>query len=185
MRFTLKKIVGVLRTMLWELKSCGRFKAESRVVLGSHSKIMTRKKTQINMAKGCIISENVYISVVEGTISIGNNNFFNRNIIIACRKKIQIGNNCSIGPGVTIYDHDHKIGKNGIEQGYNTKEIIIEDHCWIGANVTILRGTHIGKNCVIGAGCVVKGNIPDGTLVVPETKNRFIDLNEKYGTQDE
>ena len=36
---------------------------------------------------------------------------------------------------------------------------------WVCANVVILRGTRIGNDCVIGAGNVVKGNIPDGSLV--------------------
>ena len=31
--------------------------------------------------------------------------------------------------------------------------------------MVILKGTHIGKNCVIGANCVVSGIIPDNTIV--------------------
>ena len=49
------------------------------------------------------------------------------------------------------------------------KPITIEDNCWIGANATILRGTHIGEGCVIGAGTVVKGEIPPHSIV---TSNR-------------
>lgn len=69
------------------------------------------------------------------------------------------------GPGVTIYDHDHIFSPEGILPGFKLGEVVIEDGCWIGANVTILRNTHIGKNSVIGAGTVVKGDIPAGSLV--------------------
>lgn len=42
--------------------------------------------------------------------------------------------------------------------------MVIGNHCWIGSNVTILKETHIGDNCVIGAGLVISGKIKDGTL---------------------
>ena len=69
------------------------------------------------------------------------------------------------GPGVTIYDHDHMFSDEGILPGYKQGSVIIDDGCWIAANVTILRNTHIGEGCVIGAGAVVKGDIPAHSLV--------------------
>lgn len=180
-----QKAVKILRKNRFALKYGSKFKTGKKVTIGKRSDILIMKNGMIKMENRVSISENSHIAAISGQLTIGKNTWFNRNANVVCREKISIGDNCSIGPGVTMYDHDHKIGKNGLEPGYNTKEIIIEEHCWIGANVTILRGTHIGKNCVIGAGCVVKGNIPDNTLVVPETKNRFIDLNEKYGSHGE
>ena len=35
---------------------------------------------------------------------------------------------------------------------------------WIGSGAVILAGTTIGDNTVIGAGSVVKGNIPSGVV---------------------
>lgn len=46
------------------------------------------------------------------------------------------------------------------------RDICVEDNCFIGARVTLLPGTHIGKNSLIGAGAVVKGNIPEGSIVI-------------------
>lgn len=43
--------------------------------------------------------------------------------------------------------------------------MVIGEHCWIGSNVTILKGATIGDNCVIGAGCVIAENIPSNTVV--------------------
>lgn len=43
--------------------------------------------------------------------------------------------------------------------------IVIGDGTWIGMNVTILAGSHIGKNCVVAANCVVKGNYPDYCVI--------------------
>lgn len=45
-------------------------------------------------------------------------------------------------------------------------EIHIGDNVFIGANSFILPGTEIGNNCIIGAGSVVRGKIPDGSVVI-------------------
>lgn len=55
--------------------------------------------------------------------------------------------------------------------GYTTGNVTIGNRCWIGSNVVILKGANIGDNCVIGAGCIISGNIESGTLVKPSTNN--------------
>lgn len=45
-----------------------------------------------------------------------------------------------------------------------SKPIVIGDGTFIAAGVIILKGSCIGKNCVIGAGSVVSGNIPDNQI---------------------
>lgn len=37
---------------------------------------------------------------------------------------------------------------------------------WVGANVTILNGVTIGEESIIGAGSVVRSNIPPWSIVV-------------------
>ena len=51
-------------------------------------------------------------------------------------------------------------------QGYTSAPIVIGKHCWIGSNVTILKGVTIGDNCVIGAGCVIHKDVPANSIVV-------------------
>lgn len=43
---------------------------------------------------------------------------------------------------------------------------MIEDDCWIGSNVIILDGVHIGKGCVIGGGTLLTHDVPAGTVVI-------------------
>ena len=104
-------------------------------------------------------------AVAGGRIWIGKECFFNRYCILACREEIRIGNHCIFGPNVLIYDHDHQYSANGVTNDYNTGSVVIEDGCWIGGNVTILRNTHIGEGSVVGAGCVVRGDIPAHSIV--------------------
>jgi serine acetyltransferase len=54
-------------------------------------------------------------------------------------------------------DHPHWGLYGAIRVGNNT---------FFGLNCTILPGTTIGADCVIGAGSVVRGQIPDGSVVM-------------------
>ena len=45
------------------------------------------------------------------------------------------------------------------------RPIIIGDGCFIGSNFIILKGTNLGKNCVVGAGSVVSGSFPDNVII--------------------
>ncbi|MFR4518882.1 MAG: acyltransferase [Fusobacterium sp.] len=117
------------------------------------------------------IRNNVLINTEStGEMIIEDGCFFNRNCIVSCRNKIIIGKGCIFGPNVCIYDHDHKYDVNGFKNGYTCKEIIIEEGCWIGAGVIILKGTYIGKGSIIGAGAIVKGTYPEKTLIYSVNK---------------
>lgn len=159
------KFAEILRGIRASLFGLGRIHIARYVRVERGVKLLTLKNSEISIDKGCFIRSGTYISASGGDIRIGCNTTFNRNITLVAKKDIRIGRGCSFGPGVVIYDHDHKFGAGGIKEGFNCSEVVIGNHCWIGANTIILRGTHIGANCVIGAGCVVKGDIPDNTLV--------------------
>lgn len=123
----------------------------------------------INLGKGILIASNSVISATDGgKLSIGKMVGINRNSMIMCHDRVCIGDNTIKGPGVYIYDHDHVFDSNdGVRRNeYVTAPITIGKNCWIGANTVILRGTTIGDNCLIAAGCVLKGNYPDGSVVI-------------------
>lgn len=91
--------------------------------------------------------------------------------------EIELGDNITISKNVTFLVHDFSIttavavlqGRR-IERGegeiYFKKRIKIGKNNFIGANSMILPGTNIGDNCIIGAGAVVKGNIPENSIVI-------------------
>ena len=105
------------------------------------------------------------------SIIIGDNCFFNNDCSINAIGKIEIGEGCLIGENVKMYDHNHRFCKINIpikNQGFSVGQVIIGKHCWIGSNVIILKGTNIGDNCVIGAGCIINNNIPCNTIIKPK-----------------
>jgi acetyltransferase-like isoleucine patch superfamily enzyme len=103
------------------------------------------------------------------TVFIGDQVSINRYVIIDSSDagRINIGNNCLIGPYVLIRSADHKFSNPDASiqcQGHAGGEIMIEDNCWIGGHVTITHSVTIGTGSVIGANSVVTKDIPPHSL---------------------
>ena len=89
---------------------------------------------------------------------------------------VHIGNNVMIGPNVTLATPMHPLlpEERNVRQRpdgawYNleyAKPIVIQDDCWLAANVTVCGGVPIGEGSVIGAGSVVTRDIPAHSLAV-------------------
>lgn len=123
---------------------------------------------KISLGKNLDISRNCsIIATNNGEIIIGEKVYMNQNCSISSKSKITIGDNCNFGPNVCVFDNDHKFNSvSGVSTTeYSLGEIIIGSGTWIASNVVILKNSKIGINCVIGAGCIIKGIIPNGTLV--------------------
>lgn len=104
-----------------------------------------------------------------GRIKIGNSVFFNNYCSLNSLKSIEIGDDCIFGENVKIYDHNHIYTKSNIpvnRQGFTYGEVKIGKNCWIGSNVTILKGVTIGDHSVIGAGCVIYKDVPANSAVI-------------------
>lgn len=98
-------------------------------------------------------------------IHIGENFFANFNLTILDEAEVRIGNNCFIGPNVSIYTACHPLDAESRDKVLEWAEpVVIGNSVWIGGSVTILPGVTIGNNVVIGAGSVVTKNIPDNVV---------------------
>lgn len=131
-------------------------------------------------AHGSLAPESVLASAGNGNMYIGNV-FFNQNCIVISRGRTEINDGCLFGPNCMVYDHDHEYNStDGVDaRNYSTGSVIIEKNCWIGGGTIILKNTHIGEGTVIGAGCVVKGEIPAHSLVTADRTLRIREINDK------
>ena len=80
---------------------------------------------------------------------------------------VTIGDDCFIGPNVSIYTACHStdpVERNSRREW--AESVIIGDNVWIGGSVTILPGVTIGDNVTIGAGSVVTKDIPSNSIAV-------------------
>lgn len=95
-------------------------------------------------------------------ITVGNNVSFNEYDWIDGNGEIEIGDNVSIGPRVSIISFSHETEKLDIpikKPPKQYKKVIIEDDVWIGARAIITYGVKVGTGSIIGAGSVVTKNV--------------------------
>ena len=100
-------------------------------------------------------------------IEVGENFFANYNLTILDVAKVKIGDNVQFAPNVSLYTAGHPIHPVSRNSGYEYGiEITIGDNVWLGGNVVVLPGVHIGNNVVVGAGSVVTKDLPDNVIAV-------------------
>ena len=83
------------------------------------------------------------------------------NLTVVDDADVIIGDDVMIGPNVTIATAEHPLNADLRRLGmqYN-KSVRIGNGVWLGAGVIVLLGVTIGDNTTIGAGSVVKKDIP-------------------------
>ena len=100
-------------------------------------------------------------------IRVGRRFFANFNFTVLDEAPVTVGDDCFIGPNVSIYTACHStdpVERNSRREW--ARPVNIGDNVWIGGSVTILPGVTIGSNVTIGAGSVVVKDIPDGFVAV-------------------
>jgi acetyltransferase-like isoleucine patch superfamily enzyme len=101
-------------------------------------------------------------------VSVGDMTSIWYGTVISARREVTIGSHCAISWNCSIVDDDmHEIlelrGVGNPIRG--ARPVHIEDHVWIGAGSTILKGVTIGRNAIIAAGAIVTHDVPPATLV--------------------
>jgi serine acetyltransferase len=80
---------------------------------------------------------------------------------------VTIGDDVTISHDVSLITHDGGLRavRDRFPDAYYYAPIVIADRVFIGARATLLPGTTVGERAVIGAGSVVAGDVPAGTVV--------------------
>ena len=102
-------------------------------------------------------------------ITIGKRCLIGFNCTFLSAGHIIIGDDCLFASNVFITTENHGMNpENGkyLLQPLNSKDVIIENNCWIGEKVSIMPGVKIGKWSVVGTGAVVTKNIPEYSMAV-------------------
>jgi acetyltransferase-like isoleucine patch superfamily enzyme len=100
-------------------------------------------------------------------IRIGDDNYFNRNLMIDACGCVEIGDNNLFGPDVYIADSNHSFGPGISPKALPMRRghVKIGNHCWIGAKAVILSNVELGDGCVVGAAAVVTKSFPAGSII--------------------
>lgn len=105
----------------------------------------------------------------EGEIHIMDDVSIGQNFHCTAGGKLIIGSHTTISGNTFVTDIDHEyqeIGKHILEQPMRVTNTEIGENCFIGYGVAIQAGTKLGKQCIVGANAVVRGEYPDYCVLV-------------------
>lgn len=135
-----------------------------------------------------IIHDNV--NFLEGgriRIEDGNNivEIADRTMLINCffsvadtNTRLIVGQDCLFSAGVVIRTSDsHSILNSSVERINSGGDVIIGNHVWVGYDATILKGSTIGDNSIVGTKSVVSGQKIEQNVVAVGNPCRTV----KYG----
>lgn len=121
-------------------------------ISGSHNTIQIGSRCVCNEAVFCIEDDHNSITLGERTLLCGA-------IELAAIEgtAIEIGNECLFSKGIDIRTGDsHSLVEKDSGNRINpSKSIRIGNHVWVGRNVTILKGTSVPSNCMVGAAALL------------------------------
>ena len=167
-----KIILGVITLMLYKVLYPLRITLKGLPKINSGFSMAIQKKSTLQIEKGFRGRDRIAFRIYNGgSVTIGENTFFNDGCQINCRKNVTIGKNVLLGQNVMIFDHDHDY-RNNIQE-FICKDVKIGDNVWIGANCIILRGVEIGDNCIIGAGTIVTKSVKSNVIMYQLRSNRI------------
>lgn len=131
----------------------------------------------IELGEHCIIAEQVTLTAglmpdldlgSDPILTLGNGVVLGRGSHVIADTTVTIGPDTYCGPYVYITstnhsydDPDQPVGK----QWPRMEPVVIGPGCWIGTGAVILPGASLGRNVVVAAGAVVRGEVPDHTVV--------------------
>ncbi|NEC67356.1 acyltransferase [Streptomyces sp. SID9727] len=131
----------------------------------------------IRLGDHCVIGEQVTLTAglmpdldlgPDPILTLGDGVVLGRGSHVVADTTVTIGADTYCGPYVYItstnhsYDDPHQpVGK----QWPRMEPVSIGPGCWIGTGAVILPGARLGRNVVVAAGAVVRGEVPDRAVV--------------------
>ncbi|WP_235737266.1 acyltransferase [Nocardioides alcanivorans] len=107
-------------------------------------------------------------NVPERGLVIGDRCVIGARCTLTAHESIELGDDVWFGQDVFVSDASHGYQDPAVPIGQQLgmhQPVAIGSGSWIGHGAMVLPGTVIGRNVVVGAGSVVRGEIPDHAVV--------------------
>ncbi len=143
-----------------------QFDSPHIVALGRGVTII-RRGGKLVTGSGVRIADHCFMDVgANGLLSIGTRTIIGPYTRIMAATEVRIGARCMISWNCSIFDSiGHRLWLEETGEAEIEAPITIGDDVWIGPYSIIMKGVTIGSNSVIGAGSVVRRDVPPNTLV--------------------
>jgi maltose O-acetyltransferase len=120
-----------------------------------------------HMGSETVVQHGLRITVPE-KVSIGSHCNLGSDVFITGGGGVRIGDWTGFGPDVKVWSVNHRFDDPDtpwLLQGWESKEVVIEDDVWLAANVFVMPGVTIGKGAIVSAGTVVNKSVPAFAIV--------------------
>ena len=124
----------------------------------------TPELAQLEIGRWVHIGDKNTIRAHEGSLRFGDKVVLGRDNVINCYLDIELGDSVLMADWCYVCDFDHRMDDITLpikDQGIVKSPVRIGPDTWVGVKVTVLRGTTIGRGCVLGSHAVVRGVVPD------------------------
>lgn len=128
--------------------------------------VIIRSPKDFSCGAGCALYHGTYILNGPGVLQMGERSHLGAMCYVnVAEGSLHIGDDVAIGPhtSIIIYSNYYATGRL-ITDVRTQDEVRIGNNVFIGANCTILPGTRIQDNVVVGAGSVVRGELSSNTV---------------------
>ncbi|MEW5982034.1 MAG: acyltransferase [Acidobacteriota bacterium] len=178
----------VLRKLLYPrlLGACGR-----NVIFGQN--VVLRHPAKIHIGDNVVIDDNCLLDAKGETnqgITIGSGAFVGRNTILSCKNgDIRLGDRANLGFNCEVFSAsrvelgqdallaaycyviggDHDVSDTSasiLSQARTSAGVSIEEGVWMGAGAKVLDGVRVGAHAIVGAGAVVRDDVPPYAIAV-------------------
>ncbi len=104
-----------------------------------------------------------------GNLRLGDRATIQTQTIIDLADQVILESDVTVSAGVAIFTHEDcgaKLGKP-LAEHYPPRKgpVTLKRGCWIGARATVLCGVTVGECAVVGAGSLVREDVPPWTIV--------------------
>ncbi len=134
----------------------------------------------IELGPGCLVAAGVSMSVgmapgqplppgaTSPVLRLGARCSIGRGSHLVAHRSVMIGDDVMTGPHCYVTDQNHAYGDPDTPVGQQwpaEAPVEVGAGSWLGAGSVVLPGTRLGRNTVVGAGAVVRGEFPDHAVL--------------------
>lgn len=143
---------------------------EEHIAIGAGTMVAPNVTMSVGMAPGQPLPRGATSPVLR----IGEHCLIGRGSHLVAHRSVVIGDDVITGPHCYVTDQNHVYADpdTPIGRQWPTEDAVeIGPGSWLGTGAIILPGTRLGRNTVVGAGAVVRGEFPDHAVLagIPAT----------------
>ena len=138
---------------------------EEHIAIGPGTMVAPHVSLSVGMAPGQPLPPGATSPVLRigARCSIGRGNH------LVAHRSLVIGDDVISGPNCYLTDQNHAYGDPTVPIGQQwpaEDPVVVGDGSWLGAGCVLLPGSRLGRNTVVAAGAVVRGEFPDHAVLV-------------------